>query len=67
MKSLPFLRRQSCVRTETTGGGGLGTGCKEDIASSSSVMGEETPGVGWDRGDSWQAVEILEVREMGFG
>ena len=27
-----------------------GTGCKEDIASSSSVMGEETPGDRWDRG-----------------
>ena len=68
MKSLPLLLRQSCVRTETTGGGGLGTGCKEDIASSSSVMGEETPVGGWDRGgDSWQAVETLEVREMGFG
>ena len=30
--------------------GGLGTGCKEDIASPSSVMVEETPGGGWDRG-----------------
>ena len=52
--------------------GGLGTGCKEDIASPSSVMVEETPGGGWDRGvgrhgdglqgDSWQAGEIGEVR-----
>ena len=31
-------------------GGGLGPGCKEDIASPSSVMVEETPGGGWDRG-----------------
>ena len=67
VESLPLLIRQSCARTETAGRGGLGTGCKEDIASSSSVMGEETPGGGWDRGDRWQAGEILEVREMGFG
>ena len=77
VKSLPLLLRQSCVRTETTGGGGLGTGCKEDIASSvqfSSVTLEETPGGGWDggvaghggglEGDSWQAGEVGEVREM---
>ena len=50
MESLPLLLRQSCARTETAGGGGLGTGCKEDIASSSSVMVEETPRGGWDRG-----------------
>ena len=56
--------------------GGLGTGCKEDIASPSSVMVEETPGGGWDRGvgghgdglqgDSWQAGEIGGVWEMVF-
>ena len=50
--------------------GGLGTGCNEDMASLSSVMVEETPGGGWDRGegehgggpdgDSWQAGEIGE-------
>ena len=49
-ESLPPLPRQSCARTDTAGGGGLGTGCKEDIASPSSVMVEETPGGGWDRG-----------------
>ena len=46
VESLPLLFRQSCARTETGGGGGLGTGCKEDIASSSSVMVEETTGGG---------------------
>ena len=50
VESLPLLLRQSCARTDTAEGGGLGTGCKEDIASPSSVMLEETPGVGWDRG-----------------
>ena len=66
---------QSCARTDTAeGGGGLGAGCKEDIVYPSSVMVEETPGDGWDRGvgdglqgDSWQAGEIGEVREMVFG
>ena len=58
MESLPLLLRQSCARTETAGGGGLGTGCKEDTASSSSVMGEEAPGGGRRVGDSWQAGEI---------
>ena len=48
-----FPIQESCwlrtfTRTET--GGGLGTGCEEDIASSSSVMAEETTGGGWDRG-----------------
>ena len=62
------MLRQSCARTDTAEGGGLGTGCKEDIASPSSVMVEETPGCGRDRvvgghgdglqGDSWQAGEI---------
>ena len=79
MESLPLLFRQSCTRTDTAEGGGVGgqgTGCKEDIASPSSVMMEETPGGGWDRGagghgdgfqgDSWQAGDIGEVREMVF-
>ena len=66
VESLPLLLRQSCARTRTAGGGGLGTGCKEDIASSSSVMVEETTGGGWDRGveghgegDSWQAGRLM--------
>ena len=77
MESLPLLFMQSCARTDTAEGGWLGPGCKEDIASPSSVMVEETPGGGWDRGegehgggpdgDSWQAGEIGEVIEMGFG
>ena len=50
VESLPLLLRQSCARTDTVEGGGLGTGCKEGIASPSSVMVEETPGGGWDRG-----------------
>ena len=39
--SLPLLFRQSCASA---------TGCKEDHASSSSLMVEETPGGGLDRG-----------------
>ena len=50
VENLPLLFRQSCARTDTAEGGGLGTGFNEDIASPSSVMVEETPGGGWDRG-----------------
>ena len=51
MESLCLLFRQGCARTDTAKGGGgegLGTGCKEDIASPSSVMVEKTPGGGRD-------------------
>ena len=41
VESLPLLFRQSCASA---------TGCKEDHASSSSGMVEETSGGGWDRG-----------------
>ena len=57
MKSLLLLFRQSCART--------------DIASPSSLMVEETPGGGWDRGvgghGGGQVGEIGEVQEKGFG
>ena len=59
VESFPLLFMQSCASA---------TGCKEDHASSSSGMVEETSGGGWDRGvggqggglegDSWQAGEI---------
>ena len=41
--------------------GGLGTGCKKDNASPSSVMVEETPGGGWDRGvgGRWCLVDVM--------